>query len=219
MIKSDPSVNIVLWQAAIDRQVKSAEKYPMVEIDSVPITQNELDICDCLSGRQSKLKKTSKRDAGVVRQKSSMGRLMFTLICLAKYGNMVNNRNNGWVNRKDSEIFRLANISTSSKRQSSLLSDLRDEGYIRFSKKVDNININVTCLDEDGDPALAITDYRNLGNQYLRYCGKPFFECASCGLVVRRKNNSQLYCPDCKVIMNRKHARENYRSLTDSSAS
>lgn len=74
-----------------------------------------------------------------------MKRLLFTLICLAKYSDLVNSNNGGWVNRTDKEIFRLANVVTPIRRQSLMLNDLREFGYIRFSRKVDNVNINVQC--------------------------------------------------------------------------
>lgn len=195
VLKCDPSINIVKWQDAIAKQVKGTDKYSLVEIDGIPITQKELDICNSLSGKQVK-------------------RLMFTLICIAKFNNAANDKNNGWVNRQDNEIFRMANVTTPIKRQSLMLNDLRELGLIRFSRKVDNININVTCIDDNGDPALIITDYRNLGYQYMKYCGEPYFECASCGIVVKRGSNIQKYCRDCAVDVNRQRARDNYKNET-----
>ena len=193
MLKCDPTINIVKWQDAIDRQIKDADKYPLIEIDGIPITQRELDICDGLSGKQMK-------------------RLMFTLICLAKFSDAVSDTNNGWVNRPDKEIFKMANVVTPIKRQSLMLNDLKEMGLIRFSRKVDNININVRCIDNEGEPAMLITDYRNLGYQYMRYCGEPYFECASCGVVIKRTSNAQKYCADCAVDINRQKARDNYKN-------
>lgn len=192
LLKCDPGINIVKWQDAIERQVKAASKFGLIEIDSIPITQAELDVCGALSGVQMK-------------------RLMFTLICLAKYSNAVNEKNNGWVNRPDIEIFKMANVVTSVKRQSLMLNDLRALGLIRFSRKVDNININVECIDYTGNAVLNIVDFRNLGYQYLRYCGEPYFECESCGIVIKRTNNSQRYCRECGIEINRQKSRENRR--------
>ena len=217
LIKADPAINIVMWQDAIERQIKNAEKYPLLEIESVPVTQKELDACTGLTAAAGR-KRFSGPKAGVGKQ-SVMGRLLFTMICLAKFGNIVNEQNDSWVNRQENEVFRLANIDTNSKRRALMYSDLRDIGLIRFSKKVDNINVRVTCVDPDGEPVLAVTDFRNLGNQFRMYCGEPYFECASCGLVVKRKNNSQLYCEDCGVIMNRKKTLDNYRSRMTLNAS
>lgn len=190
LLKCDPNINIVKWQDTIDKAMKWAAKYQLINIEDVPITQDELDICDGLPGAQVK-------------------RLMFTLICLAKYGNLVNEKNYGWVNKPDKDIFRMANVVTSTKRQSLMLNDLRELGLIRFSRKVDNININVRCIDNNGKPILHITDFRNLGYQYLRYCGEPYFECCQCGLVIKRASNVHKYCHDCAAEINRQKAREN----------
>lgn len=193
MLKCDPTINIVKWQDAIDRQIKDAEKFPLIELDGIPITQSELDFCDKLPGKQMK-------------------RLMFTLICLAKFCNAVSDRNNNWVNRPDKEIFKMANVVTPIKRQSLMLNDLREAGLIRFSRKVDNININVSCIDNTGDPVLIITDYRNLGYQYMRHCGEPYFECSSCGVVIKRTGKNHKYCSDCAVDINRQKTRDNYKN-------
>lgn len=204
MLRCDPSINLVKWQETLDRIVKGASKYPLVDIESVPITEKELAICDGLS------KDTVRRDLSMYKSTTGkpMKRLLFTLICLAKYSDLVNSNNGGWVNRTDKEIFRLANVVTPIRRQSLMLNDLREFGYIRFSRKVDNVNINVQCLDHDGEPVMHIKDFRNLGYQYMRYCGETYIECQQCGLVVKQRNNSQKYCPDCAVDVNRQKSRE-----------
>lgn len=185
----------IKWGSAIDIQVNRAEKYKMVEIDYIPVTKNEMTLCESLQGKQAQ-------------------RLLFALICVAKFSNAVNEKNNNWVNRQDKEIFRIANVVTPIRRQAIMLCDLRDAGFIRFSKKVDNININVLCLDkDDSDVVLKISDFRNLGYQYMRYHGEPYFECGSCGIVVKKGSNVQKYCHECAVDMNRQNNRENYRNM------
>lgn len=189
MLRCDPTINLVKWQDTIDRIVKGASKFPLICIESVPITEMEIAVCDSLDGVQSR-------------------RLMFTLICLAKYSNMLNEKNGGWVNKQDKEIFKLANVVTSIKRQSLMLNDFREAGLIRFSKKVDNVNINVQCLDSDGEAVLSVSDFRNLGYQYMRFHGGSYIECEECGLVIKKRSNAQKYCHDCAVDVNRQRARD-----------
>jgi len=62
-----------------------------VEIDSIPITDREMDVCEGLGGKM-------------------VGRLMFALICYAKFYDALNPHNDGWVNRPDKEVFKAANI-------------------------------------------------------------------------------------------------------------
>lgn len=191
--KCDPGINLVKWQDTVARYVKDAERYPLLEIEGVPITRRELEICGGLTGKQ-------------------MPRLLFTLLCLAKYSDMASEKNNGWVNRSDREIFSMANIVTPTRRKSLMLNDLRGAGLIRFSRKVDNVNINVSCIDKEGEAEMVITDYRNLGYQYLMRCGEPYFECAECGIMVRRANNAQKYCKGCALEVNIQKTMENQRN-------
>ena len=46
MLRCDPSINLVKWQDTLDRIIKAAGKYPMVDIESVPITEKEIALCD-----------------------------------------------------------------------------------------------------------------------------------------------------------------------------
>lgn len=195
MLRCDPTINLVKWQDIIDKIIKGANKFQLIRIDSVPITEKEMAACDLLDGLQPR-------------------RLLFTLICLAKYSNLVNEKNSGWVNRQDKEIFKLANVVTSIKRQSLMLNDLRSAGLIRFSKKVDNININVLCIDKNGTSVLDITDFRNLGYQYMRFHGDPYIECEQCGLVVRKRSNAQKYCHECGIEVNRQRTRERISTMS-----
>lgn len=190
MIRCDPSANIVRWQPIIDGSVKRAWKGSLIQVDPIEITQGELEKISKLSG--------------VLRQ-----RLMFTLVCLAKYGNAINPRNNSWVNRDIRDILALANIRTAVRRQSFLFNDLWREGYIGFSNIVDNINVNVRILDDEGSAVMRIDDFRNLGNQYMQYIGDGYMVCQHCGLVIKRNSSRQKYCKDCAADINIQKTAEN----------
>ena len=179
MIRCDPKISLVKWDGAIESAVVSAEKYPLININGIMITEPEMDKIKSLQS--------------VIQQ-----RLMFTLLCLAKYGNAVNSRNGGWVNLPQKDIFALANITLTTKRQSLAINDLWNAGMVGYSCLVDNINLQVKII-EDGNEALFIDDYRNLGNQYMRYLGGDYIECDGCGLVIRQQSKSshQKYCKEC----------------------
>lgn len=185
ILRCDPRFNLVRWQNMIDLSVAISDKYPLINIDGVNITEAEI--------------KRVKQLEGVIRQ-----RLMFTLLCLAKYGNSVNPMNNNWVNQADKDVFAIANIKTTRKRQSLLINDLWNSEYIGYSKVVDNTNLNVKIINEDSPTALFISDFRNLGNQYRQYCGEDYIKCQCCDLVIRRKSNVHKYCSECAADMNRK---------------
>jgi DNA-directed RNA polymerase subunit RPC12/RpoP len=179
MLVSYPNFNPVKWQETIERQVKKAKKYSLIEIDFIPITKNELDTIKVINNKPQE-------------------RLAFTLLCLAKFGNAVNLQNNDWTNREDKEIFRMANIQVSIKKQSAMMNSLRNKGLIQYSRIVDNLNTNVLFIDNESEVILEIEDFRNLGYEYALYCGEKFFKCENCGVLVRQneKNNKKL-CNEC----------------------
>ena len=183
LLKCDPSASLPKWSDSLDYAVNRASKYSAVDIDSISISKSEMDKIDSVKGRQAK-------------------RLAFTLLCLAKYWKCIRPESDYWVNNKDTEIMSMANINTSLKRQAQMYSSLKDIGLIQFSRKVDNTNVKV-CFVDNSDSVLEITDFRNLGYQYLMYHGEPFFECESCGLVVKMNDpdnkRRQKYCPECSV--------------------
>lgn len=177
LLQCDPTASIPKWSGILDFATDWAFKHEAVNIDSIIITEPEIKKIDSLEGTQIR-------------------RLAFVLLCLSKYWNEVNKQNDNWVNNKDNEIMSFANINTSIRRQCAMYTELRNQGMIQFSKKVDNTNVKV-LFAEDGEPAIIITDLRNLGYQYLKYYGEPFLECANCGLTVKRSNNKQKYCNSC----------------------
>ena len=188
LLQCDPTSSLPKWSDALDYAVSRACKYPAINIDHISVSKNEVEKIDSLEGKQIR-------------------RLAFTLLCLAKYWNIVTRKEDGWVNSKDNEIMSMANINTSIRRQSSMFGKLNELGMIQFSKKVDNTNVKV-CFMEDGEEAIRIYDFRNLGYQYLMYHGEPYFTCENCGITTkvndRGNRRRQKYCPECAAIIKMK---------------
>jgi hypothetical protein len=166
-----------------------AIKHPAINIRHIAISRKEMDLVDGLEP-----------DCG-----KRACRLAFTLLCLAKYWDVANCSEKHWVNSKDSDIMRMANINTSIRQQSQLYHSLSEHDIIQFSRKVDNTSVRY-CGICGGDPVLLITDLRNLGYQYLRYHGGPYFECRNCGITTKYNcpSNpvvvaSQIYCKECAI--------------------
>lgn len=181
MIQCDPTASLAKWADSLDRAVSLAFKHTAINIESIAITKPEMNTIDVLSGKQIR-------------------RLAFTLLCLAKYWNSVMGKHDGWVNSKDVDIIRMANINTSIKRQSLMYYNLREAGMIEFSKRVDNTSVRV-CFIEDGEVAMRVTDFRNLGYQYMMYHGEPYFVCQNCGITTKidspTKGRKPKYCKAC----------------------
>lgn len=183
LLQSDPKTNLNSWEKTLNGAIKGLGKQKLIRLKELVISEPEIQTIETLRGKQ-------------------MQRLAFALLCAAKYWDSVHSRNHHWVNIKDNDLMRLANINTSTRRQSLMIGELMDAGLIRGSKKVDNLNTQVTFI-EDGPDAIHIHDLRNLGYQYLKYCGEPYFECANCGITEKirepGKGRPQKYCPSCAV--------------------
>ena len=194
LLQCEPAASLVTWSDTLDSATKYATKYPLIMIDEILVTKPEMEKIDALPGKQ-------------------LRRLAFTLLCISKYLYTVSENTNYWVNTPDNEIMNMANINTSIKRQSSMFGQLKDAGMIRFSKQIDNLSVQV-LFAEDGEVALRVTDFRNLGYQYMKYHGEPYFECAHCGLTDKIKSATQRrpqkYCAQCAVEI---RTRQNVNSV------
>lgn len=181
LLQCDPTASIPKWSNTLDNALTSAAKYPSADIDSIKITDKEMARIDSLKGMQ-------------------IQRLAFTLLCLSKYWDIISKSKDHWVNSKDSDIMQMANINTSIKRQSMMYHTLNEAGLIQFSKKVDNTNVRV-CFIEPGETVIEVTDFRNIGYQYLKYKGGPYFYCVNCGITTKYsdpvKGKKQKYCRKC----------------------
>lgn len=180
----DSSISLVKWSHTLDRAVRTAAKFKSVNIDKITVTESEMEVINGLKGRQ-------------------IQKLLFALLCVAKYWMAVNPELNGWVSTPPNEIMKMANLNISADRRSRLLGYLKDAGLIAFPASYDNTNIRVTFVDDGSPAALEITDFRNLGNQFMMYCGENYIVCERCGLVVKErchgKGAHQRFCPDCAI--------------------
>lgn len=167
------------WEMCITRNIKKAKKFPLVEIDCVDIAENEMNVIQSLKKKQ-------------------MQRLTFTLLCLAKYHNIIFDKNNNWIDTPIFQVFKMANILGGTQRQRLLMMhELYVMKLISLSKRIDNLNIRVEYISEDSPTVLKITDMRELGKQYSKYCGDKYIKCEKCGVIFKPKTSTQKYCKDC----------------------
>lgn len=194
LMRCDQNASAALWMDSLDRAVASALKRKAVAIDYISVTEPEMSRIREESGAQAQ-------------------RLAFTLLCLAKYYLALMPDANGWVWLDDRDIMKMANIKTSVRRQSALYRQLRDDGLIQFSKKVDNTNVCVLFM-EPGEEAMRISDMRSLGNQYMLRNGRTrYYICEMCGEVVSLPSATHKpvsntggrpnkYCSECVRALN-----------------
>lgn len=195
LLMCDPTASVSKWSDTLDWAARNSDRHPLSRVEGVSVSADELAVVDSLQGTQ-------------------MRRLAFALLCVAKYWDAVSEANDHWVNTEDKDVMRMANISTSIKRQSLMFSQLRDLGLVRFARKTDNLNVRVQFMTDGGGEAMRIDDFRNLGYQYLMHRGGPYFRCVNCGMTVKMnepsKGRKQKYCPACAIEL---HTRQKVDSV------
>lgn len=174
---------ILRWEENIEALAASAGKYDLFQQYFIPITQDELDT---ISG------------CGLSKQHQQV---LFAFLCLAKLGNMRNPKNNGWVGYKvykTKDVFQMAHVSMSEFKQDFMINDFYVHNLLDLPKKNDNLSVRVTFCDNDGECALAVTDFRDLGYLYLQHIGENIVSCQQCGILMRgNKAGTKKYCKDC----------------------
>lgn len=192
VLRCDPHGTKAQWEDAIEWAVGQRNSRELRCVDYIDITNKEIEAIESVDGQTKR-------------------KVLFVLICLAKYRNAIKPRNNNWVNYSISDIFKLANVSLSHNRQTLIIHKLFLDGAIRLSKMASNTSIQVVPVDGDGDVAVRISDFRNLGNQYMKLKSDDYIECEECGLVIRKsKNGKQRLCRQCAQNVNRMKTLDGY---------
>lgn len=168
LMQCDPDASLVAWSNTLDKITRSAAKYPPIQIDHINVSVGELE---WINEIDSKL----------------LRRLAFTMLCVSKFWNIISPNNNGWVNTDEKEIFQMANINVPSNKQDLMYGELIKRGYIKQSKRIDNLNVQMLTPETDDVVGIVIDDFRNLGYQYLKHYGDPYFKCEKCGITVREQ--------------------------------
>lgn len=169
------------WSKTVDTFIRLASKHKLSEIEYIPITKNELTTISSLN----EIKKE---------------RLLFSMLCFAKLYNTKNLKNNGWVNADIRDISKAARVSESIAEREHLLYELIRGKYIQISSKSGNKNMRVLFVDSnvDSEIMLEISDFRELGYEYMNWKQGGYFRCAECGILCKQnKYGNRVYCNDC----------------------
>jgi DNA-directed RNA polymerase subunit RPC12/RpoP len=171
--------NKATWNESIEKIAKNAGKFALHEIDGIWITESEMQTIQSIKNKV-------------------LERLAFTLLCIAKLNNERNCKNNNWVNQEAREIYKLARINCTVEERYKFLGMLRQLGLIEKAKRIDNLNVRITFANDDSKKILKISDFREIGYEYMLYCGTPLIRCAECGVLIRNnKYGNRKYCKVC----------------------
>lgn len=168
------------WDEQIEKIVSKVNKKTLYEISGVKITKSEMQKIQSLNNRL-------------------LEKLLFAMLCVAKYYNLKNAKNNGWVNLPDKDMLKLANINCSTTRINGYINSLYQKHLLDLPWRCDVLNYRVTFID-DNEEEIFVSDFRNLGYEYLLYCGENYIRCAECGILTQgTKNKKRKYCFQCKA--------------------
>lgn len=196
--------NYVKWIDTIERIVRNvyrSKDYELMQVDSVEITESELETIGAL-------------------QNLKYEKLAFSLLVYAKIYNKINNNDRNWVNEQHKYIFSDAKLAVNVKEQGVMINGLKELGLVTPSTFNESTNINVNFVDKDSPVVLEITDFRNFVYEYLKWKGKNIIKCEECDLLIRQRNNRQKYCASCWEDQKRtlwKDASKKYRDKKKSS--
>lgn len=181
MIENYKNYNPVLWEDIIEDISRKGKKYNLRNIEHIGITQLELDTIETAKNKSHR-------------------KLLFTMLCFAKLYNITSINNNNWVNADIKEIFKTARVTVKHREDKFLLlNDLESNGFISFSNKNDNLNMKINFIDNKNESVLFISDFRELGYEYLNYIGDgKFVRCKECNRLVRQTSKNIQYCLECK---------------------
>jgi len=148
-----------------------------------------------------------KEELDVIKTCGSMRKqkLLFTLLCYSKASDATNN----WVTASARDLFKSAGVNITVAEQNNMIYELKEQGFLRNSKKIISNNIFVDVFPDGvvgGEVAFDIEDLRSLGAVYQAYIGgsamahKTLKKCRCCGapFIDSSTKNNQLYCPVCQ---------------------
>ena len=180
---------------------KKALNYKLNKVDSIIVTNKELDIIHDIENLK-------------------LQRLLFSLLVHAKFRNCLSGDNNNWCNISVNELYKTARVSTrNAKEKGLLLNKLKNLELISFSRRNTNLNIRCEFVDNENTDGIVISDLRELGYQYLALTDKDhFLKCSNCGITIKRKSKndySTKYCNSCLMLKNVETKRNSFQKLDE----
>ena len=163
-----------------DRYIKRSKQRNLLKVNFIPIYKSEMETIQRLDNKITQ-------------------RLLFTMMCLAKYNNYLRGTNYNYTNNDMYEMAKLAAIPGSKDEKMDRFGELIDIGLISYAKKTMNTKVNCMTDNFDQEIAIKITRIEDIANQYRLYCGEDYVYCEDCGLLFRNSSTKPAKkCPTCR---------------------
>lgn len=191
-----PGKRVSEYENYVNYCVTHASERQLVRIDSVPITQKELDFICSIDSIRAKC-------------------LFFSMLAVVKFETMRCSAVNYWLSGDlRHEVVRRANLGITDNEMADMCFPLIDAGHLAFPKRFDSCSLHVLYVDPEGDPVLNLNeqDFHDLGYCLRAYLGEPYTRCEECGRWIKQaKNGRRRFCNDCAADNQRAIDRK-YRS-------
>lgn len=165
------------WEKSVNKMIKKAKKFPLCNIDEIPITQKEIDVI-YQAGSEKKEK------------------ILFTFLVLGKLKWMKTGK--AWVNDTGASIFKRANTDTRTNERDYIIRDFKEAGFISYAQSPMNMSIHVDFIDDNEESILMIKDLRELGYRWLQFKGQRYIECNECEILFKPTRMNNCYCKNCR---------------------
>lgn len=161
------------WRNIMEAIANDAHKKPLRDIESIPITQKEIDKINELSTLPVR-------------------KVAFAYLVLAKVNYITYHHT--WVNVNDFEMMKTANVDHNNDNFYNTLNMLYSSGYISPAKSILKTSIKIEFADFEGEPAAEVTSLMSLGLWWEYINGAKYRLCVDCGVIFKPNSNSHIHC-------------------------
>lgn len=117
------------YEDFIDKIIKKCNEQSLFCYEHMPITNNEIKLIKTLNDK-------------------TLERVMFTLVCLSKYYDLINLKNNHWVALDIKAIFYISGLKRTKVDQIKILRKLKELDYIEFSKNIASNSLRIKAIEK-----------------------------------------------------------------------
>lgn len=170
------------YSNVISDAIKAAEKYPFYIIDSIKVTQSELETISSLNNLRAE-------------------KILFVLLCMAKQQSMANGFTNGLVKYSITDLCKAARVSVPADDREYILYEIVQSGLLGYPKKNNTQCLIVNFINTD-EVFLELDeiDCQELAYVYLNWKNgnKGYTRCQRCHRWMKQsKTKPKKYCEEC----------------------
>lgn len=178
------NVDMNKFANSINLAVKKASDRPIINIEEIIITKNELDVIKSLND---------------IKQE----KILFVILAVAKYNYALYDGKHGYTMFcKYIELFKMARVTVPMSERPYFMQFATLSGLVEIPNSPKSISLKPKFIDEDGTPELILKerDFKDLAYTYLAYKNpRDFRRCTTCGGYFKKsKNLSNLGIQKCK---------------------